>query len=65
MNGSIISWNDANGRGLVNGTHLVVRSNCTQRLQDELEGKAIPPDGSVAVTFDEGPAGDAINVDLR
>lgn len=68
MTGSVIVWNDATGMGEVTedggGTHFFERASCTQRLQDTLKDRAIPPGASVRVKFDVAVNNDAINVDL-
>ncbi|SRR5713101_6922480 len=68
MTGSVTVWNDATGMGEVTedagGTHFFERASCTQRLQDALKNKAIPPGTSVRVKFDVAVNNDAINIDL-
>jgi hypothetical protein len=67
-NGSITTWDDAQGLGrITEGTtvHTLDRSDCSAGLQNALQGKAIPPGASVQVTFDLDLTNDAINVDLR
>ncbi len=68
MTGSVTVWNDATGRGEVTedagGTHFFERASCSQRLQDALKNKAIPPGASVGVKFNVAVNDGAIDVDL-
>jgi len=65
--GSITSWDDGFGQGLIsedgNGVHVVDRAACTPRLQAKLAGKSIPPDSPQPVIFDVSLTNRAINVD--
>jgi len=66
QNGSITSWDDGFGSGLVTGAdnnvHTVDRADCSASLQNKLSNKTIPNDPPVPVTFNVDGRNHAVNV---
>lgn len=70
MDGQVTKWNDAVGSGQITDdeggeVYAFIRTDCKARAQAALRNKAIPPDASVPVTFDEDLTGGAFNVDTQ
>jgi hypothetical protein len=68
MNGQVTKWNDAVGSGQITDdddgqVYAFTRPDCNPRAVAALRNKAIPPDASAPVTFDENLEGGAFNVD--
>jgi hypothetical protein len=70
MDGQVTKWNDAVGSGQITDdddgeVYAFTRAVCKQDARAALKNKAIPPDASVPVTFDEDLEGGAFNVETR
>jgi hypothetical protein len=65
--GPVTFWDDAQGLGRVteaSSVHTLDRVDCSTALQNALQGRTIPPDASVQISFDLDLRNRAINADL-